>query len=252
MRTSGRTRKAPDYFDPTAWATVKTGPAPTIAKAKKAPAQAPAAAAAPKAKPKGKAPAAAAPASPPKAFSGGKHCTLQADGQRVCFDHTSWPSQHEPGTAMIGERLGVRPCSVAMRLKPGERSYGATIGVVPKTKVDLDTCLGDQPGAVCVRSDGRLIVSGEEVREDLPTWDMDGARLLIEWDGHEVLRVSHFGKLVWDDRNVRYAGCRFAVGGSHGTVWQLDASESSQTMEEQEEENRRRFEEVQKLLFPWK
>jgi hypothetical protein len=103
-----------------------------------------------------------------------------------------------------------------------------------------------------VRSDGRLIVSGEEVREDLPTWDMDGARLLIEWDGHEVLRVSHFGKLVWDDRNVRYAGCRFAVGGSHGTVWQLDASESSQTMEEQEEENRRRFEEVQKLFFPWK
>ena len=78
--SSGRTRKAPDYFDPSAGATVKTGPAPTIAKAKKALAQAPAAAAAPKAKPKGKAPAAAAPASPPKlAHTTGSFASLEAD-----------------------------------------------------------------------------------------------------------------------------------------------------------------------------
>eukprot|EP00900_Chrysochromulina_parva_P017919 jgi/Chrpa1/26128/Chrysochromulina_OHIO_Genome00005699-RA len=80
MPPSGRIRKAPDYFDPSAGATVKTGPAPTIAKAKKAPAQAPAAAAAPKAKPKGKAPAAAAPASPPKlAHTTGSFASLEAD-----------------------------------------------------------------------------------------------------------------------------------------------------------------------------
>ena len=80
MPPSGRIRKAPDYFDPSAGATVKTGPAPTIAKAKKAPARAPAAAAAPKAKPKGKAPAAAAPALPPKlAHTTGSFASLEAD-----------------------------------------------------------------------------------------------------------------------------------------------------------------------------
>jgi len=145
----------------------------------------------------------------------GPHCQL--DGRRARFTGSVFNSS----TAVLGAPLGASAASVRLVEKGSRYGYIARVGFLPEGG-DLDRGLGNQPGAVGVRSTGHLAVGGKAEGRDLAQWHSAGARLRLDWDGRSLLRVSLNGQTLCERRDPALAACRFAVGGGRGVTFELE------------------------------